>query len=150
MGLEFGGVDTLANIETIANVVELELLPCKYRGTRIPGLENLATIEAQRVCAEPQARSFQPGQARSNQDWKEQASGGGARAGQTPAGCRAALAQRRSKRDYSPELVTPLDDLHEQEMRRELFMRAEIRTGAHVKLGAGSAEPAKEEGSGCR
>ena len=80
------------------------------------------------------------------------------RAREPPVGAeQSRLAQRRSKRDYSPELVTPLDDLHDQEIRAYfagdlaaddldvIFMRAEIRTGKHVQVEAEPAEFAEEE-----
>ena len=68
------------------------------------------------------------------------------------------LAERRSKRDYSPDLVTPLDDLHAKEIDSffagdpaadsldVILMRAEVRTESHLKVGREEEEPlAKEE-----
>ena len=67
------------------------------------------------------------------------------------------LAERRSKRDYSPDLVTPLDDLHAQEIDSffagdpaadsldVILMRAEVRTESHLNVGREQKEPLVKE-----
>ena len=67
------------------------------------------------------------------------------------------LAERRSKRDYSPDLVTPLDDLHAKEIDSffagdpaadsldVILMRAEVRTESHLKVGREEEEPLVKE-----
>ena len=67
------------------------------------------------------------------------------------------LAERRSKRDYSPDLVTPLDDLHAQEIDSffagdpaadsldVILMRAEVRTESHLNVGREQEEPLVKE-----
>ena len=65
--------------------------------------------------------------------------------------------RRRSKRDYSPDLVTPLDDLHAQEIDSffagdpaadsldVILMRAEVRTESHLNVGREQEEPLVKE-----
>ena len=67
------------------------------------------------------------------------------------------LAEHRSKRDYSPDLVTPLDDLHAQEIDSffagdpaadsldVILMRAEVRTESHLNVGREQKEPLVKE-----